>query len=441
MTAIDIGRSANWQPRPYQEKLWNYLWDGGKRAVAVWHRRAGKDDICLHWSACAAFQRVGNYWHMLPEATQSRKAVWDAINPHTGKRRIDEAFPPAIRAGVRNDEMQIRFVNGSSWQLVGSDNFNSLIGSPPIGLVFSEYAIANPAAWDYLRPILAENGGHAIFIFTPRGRNHAWKLYDQARKNPDWFAEALTVEDTGAIPMSVIDDERRSGMDDDLIQQEYYVSFDAAIRGAYYGKLMREADQQGRIGRVPWDPKLLVHTSWDLGISDSMSIWFWQLVAGECRLIDYYENFGMGLEHYAKVLKEKPYVYGEHIAPHDADIADLSTGRSRQQTMAGYGIHWRVMPRVGQVSDRIAAARGILPRCRFDAEKCERGIEALRQYRCDYNPETQIYSDRPKHDWTSHGADSFGEGARGLPDQTFTPPKRERYSRQSKHGGTTWMSS
>lgn len=438
MTEIEI--PFNWRPRKYQRRLWSYLQNGGTRAVPVWHRRSGKDEVFLHWTARSSLRRRGNYWHMLPEAAQARKAIWDAVNPHTGKKRIDEAFPPQIRAGTNGTEMKIELVSGSIWQLVGSDNFNSLIGSPPVGLVFSEYAVANPRAWDYLRPILAENGGWAGFPSTPRGKNHLWTLYEMATGNPAWFAERLTVDDTGVLGPAVIAEERASGMSEDEIRQEYYSDFNAAIKGAYYGKLMREADQQGRIGKVPWDPKLLVHTSWDLGISDSMAIWFWQLAAGECRLIDYYESFGMGLEHYAKVLKEKPYVYGDHIAPHDADVADLSTGHSRQQTMAGYGIHWRVMPRVGQVSDRIAAARGILPRCWFDAEKCERGIEALRQYSCDYNPETQIFSDRPKHDWTSHGADSFGEGARGLPDQSYTPPKRERYTRHSKHGGT-WMSS
>lgn len=271
-----------WQPRSYQRRLWTYLeGKGPRRAIAVWHRRAGKDEVCLHWAACAAMQRVGNYWHMLPEAAQARKAIWDAVNPHTGKRRIDEAFPLAIRQGTRNEDMRLTFRNGSTWQLVGADNFDALVGAPPAGLVFSEYSLTNPAAWDYLRPILAENGGDALFMFTPRGRNHAWKLYDLARSNPAWFAELLTVEDTGAIAPEVIAEERGSGMSEDMIQQEYYCSFQAALPGAYYGKQLREAEAAGRIGRVPWSPDLLTHTAWDLGIGDSTAIWFAQVLGGQ----------------------------------------------------------------------------------------------------------------------------------------------------------------
>jgi len=258
---MEITLPNRWQPRHYQQRLWRYLESGGKRAVAVWHRRAGKDEVCLHWAACAAMQRVGNYWHMLPEASQARKAIWDAINPHTGKRRIDEAFPPSIRVGQRDDDMRIKLINGSSWQIVGSDNFNSLVGSPPTGLVFSEYSLTNPAAWDYLRPILAENGGWCIFMMTPRGRNHAWKLYELARSRPDWFAELLTVEETKAIGPDIIADERASGMSEDMMAQEYYCSFDAALPGAYYGKLLQNADTEKRIGRAPWAPDATVHTA------------------------------------------------------------------------------------------------------------------------------------------------------------------------------------
>lgn len=428
-----------WEPRAYQRRLWTYLeGKGPRRAIAVWHRRAGKDEVCLHWAACAAMQRVGNYWHMLPEAAQARRAIWDAVNPHTGRRRIDEAFPAAIRQSTREDDMRIRLANGSSWQLIGSDNFNALMGAPPIGLVFSEFALANPLAWDYLRPILAENRGDALFMFTPRGRNHAWRLYELACANPAWFAELLTVDQTQAIPPDVIAEERRSGMSDEMIQQEYFCSFDSALPGAYYATLLRQAETEGRIGRVPWSPDLLTHTAWDLGIGDSTAIWFCQLHGREARLIDYYESFGVGLDHYAKVLREKPYVYGEHILPHDAQVADLSTGRSRLQTLATLGISGRVLPREPNVDDGINAVRNLLPRCWFDAEKCVRGLEALRQYRCDYDAERKIYSARPRHDWTSHAADAFRYLARGLPDGVAAQPRRDRYTPRRDEG--TWMS-
>jgi len=437
---MDIILPNAWRPRAYQRRLWHFLeQDGPRRAVAVWHRRAGKDEVCLHWAACAAMRRTGNYWHMLPEAAQARKAIWEAVNPHTGRRRIDEAFPPAIRQATRDDDMRIKFVNGATWQLVGSDNFNSLVGAPPTGLVFSEYALANPRAWDYLRPILAENGGSAVFMFTPRGRNHAWRLHELVRGNPNWFAETLTVEDTGAIAPEVIAEERASGMSEDMIRQEYFCSFDAALPGAYYGKLLQQAEREGRVGRVPWSPELPTHTAWDLGIGDSTAIWFCQATGQEVRLIDYYENFGVGLDHYAKVLRERPYVYGEHILPHDAQVADLSTGRSRLQTLAGLGITGRVLPREPNIEDGINAVRNLLPRCWFDAGKCARGLEALRQYRCDYDPERDIYSARPRHDWTSHAADAFRYLARGLPDPRPLPERRERYA-PPLTGAGTWMS-
>lgn len=441
MAEIVIGRSDKWSPRPYQEKLWNYLWDGGKRAVAVWHRRAGKDDVCLHWTACAAFQRIGNYWHMLPEAKQARKAIWDAINPHTGKRRIDEAFPQEIREGQHDGEMRIKFKNGSSWQLVGSDNYNSLVGAPPIGLTFSEFALADPRAWDYLRPILAENGGWALFIFTPRGKNHGYDLFQVAKKNQVWFAEQLTVNDTKAIAEEIIAEERRSGMTEDEIQQEYFVSFDAAIKGAYYGVLMREAEEEGRICKVPHDPTLKVHTAWDLGIGDSTVIWFAQQHSSEVRIIDCYAASGVALDHYTRMLKDghrAKYQYESHILPHDVQVADLSTGKSRLQTLSGLGLSARVLQREA-VDDGISAVRMLLPRCWFDADKCATGIEALKQYRCEYDEELKVFSQRPLHDWTSDFADAFRYLARGLPDQSYAPPKRDRYSRQ-RGGGASWMS-
>jgi len=182
--------SRGWTPRPHQQRLWNYLQRGGKRAVAVWHRRAGKDEVALHATAVAALERVGNYWHMLPEFAQGRKAIWDAVNPHSGKRRIDEAFPQEMRAGTREHDMHIRFVNGSTWQVVGSDSVASGggIGSSTAGIVFSEYALANPSAWGYYRPILEENNGWAAFISTPRGRNHLLQLYQHATRTRGWFS-------------------------------------------------------------------------------------------------------------------------------------------------------------------------------------------------------------------------------------------------------------
>lgn len=214
-----------WNPRPYQRPLWKALNNGTKRAVAVWHRRAGKDSLSLNWTAKAMLQRVGVYWHMLPLNTQARKVVWDAIDKQ-GRRIIDQVFPVPLRKSVNASEMKIELWNGSIWQCVGSDNYNNLVGANPVGVVFSEYSLADPEAWDYLRPILAENDGWALFIYTPRGKNHGYKLFNTA-KNAGWFVQKLTVDDTQAIPLEAIENERKAGMSESKIQQEFYCSFEA----------------------------------------------------------------------------------------------------------------------------------------------------------------------------------------------------------------------
>ena len=417
-----------WQPRYYQKKLWNYLEGGGRRAMAVWHRRAGKDEVCLHWAAIAAHMKVGVYWHMLPEANQARKAVWDAINPHTGQRRINECFPREIRENTRETDMAIRFRNGALWQLVGSDNYNSLVGSPPVGVVFSEFALADPSAWGYLRPILAENGGWALFITTPRGRNHAATFYEAARQDESWFAERLPATETNVFSADQLEIEHRElvreyGKDDGeaRYQQEYMCSFDAGVLGSYYGALMEEAEKEGRLTKVPHEATLPVHTAWDLGIGDATSIWMIQLVGREIHVIDYVENSGVGLDWYARELDRRPWKWGEHILPHDGAARELGTGRSREETLRSLGFYRTQVTPKQRPEDGINAVRMILPRCWFDAEKCARGISALQNYRRSWNEATRNYSDRALHDWTSHAADAFRTFAMGDVRNAGTP--------------------
>lgn len=239
----------NWAPRVYQDPLWQYLVNGGKRAVGVWHRRAGKDDVCLHWGAVAALNRTATYWHMLPEYNQARKAIWNAVNPHTGMRRIDEAFPMPIRSRYSEQEMFIEFVNGSTWQVVGSDNYNSLVGSPPAGVIFSEWALANPDAWAYLNPILEENGGWAAFIYTPRGDNHGKRSYEMAVKNKKWFSQLLTALDTNVFSPEQLEDIKDQYIAQygpsrglALFNQEYLCSWSAAFTGkAVYPEFDRKS--------------------------------------------------------------------------------------------------------------------------------------------------------------------------------------------------------
>src|SRR5579859_1267699 len=427
----------SWEPRPYQMPLWDYLQGGGKRAVAIFHRRAGKDDVCLNWAAESALRHVGEYWHMLPEASQGRKVVWDAVNPHRGQRRIDQAFPAFMRSRIRDQDMSIQLTNGSLWRVVGSDNYNSLVGATPLGVVFSEWALADPAAWAFLRPILVENGGWAIFITTPRGENHARISYELARTEPDWFAQKLTVDDTGVFSPTQLATELRElqyelGPEEGQAQyeQEYMCSFQAALLGAYYGASLRRAEDEGRIGNVPIDRGALVHTAWDLGVSDSTSIWFIQCVGRERRLIDYYEGSGVGLDVYAKVLDERAkkyaYTYGFHFFPHDVEVRELGNkGLSRSDTLRGLGITPRVVP-LHNVNDGINATRRLLDYAWIDEKRCERGLAALRQYQRAWNDKAKMFSDAPLHNWTSHGSDAlrtFAAGYRDPKDKPISVPK------------------
>jgi len=396
--------------------LWTALEQGCKRGIYTFHRRAGKDDVGLHWTATAAMQRVGTYWYMLPQASQARKAIWDAVDPHTGKKRIDWAFPPEIRARTRNNEMYLELKNGSTWQVVGSDNFNSLVGSPPVGCVFSEWSLSNPSAWSYLRPILRENGGWALFNFTPRGRNHAVQMFEGAKGDPDWFAQKLSAKDTGVFSPEDLEKERLEymrelGPDDGeaRFRQEYLCDFDAPLVGSYYARIIADIEEQGRIGTVDWDRLLPVHTAWDLGYTDDTAIWFYQVVRQEIRIIDYYQASGQDIVHYAKHLQSKPYTYAKHNVPWDAVPKTLASGGKSiiEQLAAHLGINSiRVVPNL-DLQDGIQAVRAILPRCWFDAGRCKQGLEALRQYQREWDEDRKVFKPKPLHNWASHPSDGF----------------------------------
>ena len=341
---------------------------------------------------------------MFPTYAQAKKVLWD------GRDREGFPFmghiPHQIVKTSNETELRKELVNGSAIQLIGTDNIDSVLGTNPIGCVFSEYAMQDPKAWDYMRPILRENGGWAIFDYTPRGKNHGYSLFRMAQSNPEWFAERLTVDDTKALTPADIDKERREGMSEELIQQEYYCSFEGVQFGAYYGKQLQQAESDGRIGKVSYETELGVETWWDLGIGDSTTIWFTQSVGREVRVIDYYEASGEGLPHYAKVLQSKPYIYSKHNAPHDIEVRELGSGRSRKEIAQSLGIVFQVVPNVS-VEDGIEAARAILSRCWFDREKCERGLNALASYHKSWDDKLKTWKSFPQHDWASHGADAF----------------------------------
>ena len=424
----DIQLPNNWNARPYQRPLFNYMLNKnpgdefpmqGKRANLVWHRRSGKDSTSLNLEAVASQLRVGTYWHMLPELNQGRKVIWNGIDKY-GRRMIDQAFPKEMRASVNESDMRINFKNGSIWQVVGSDNYDSLVGTNPIGIVFSEYSVADPRAWDYIRPILAENGGWAIFIYTSRGRNHGFDLYEMAKGNPNWFCELLTVDDTKnddgsyIITPEMVQEERNSGMDEDMIMQEYYCSFDSGLHGAYFTKQMTAARDEGRIGKYPWVPNYPVHTFWDLGLRDACAIWFGQKIDGMYRFIDYEENNNIPIYEWIKILEDKPYTYGRHRGPHDLETRDMFYGEKRIDAAGNHGFFFEKTPKVSP-RERIDSIQRFLPQCQFDETNCAHGIDALFNFRREYNDRLKIFMDRPLHDWASHGADAFGIPAADWP--------------------------
>jgi phage terminase large subunit len=411
---LRISLPNGWQPRDYQRPLWNYLERGGKRAIEIAHRRWGKDDVVLHRTAIAAHERVAGYWHCLPEYEQARKAIWNAVNPHTGKRRIDEAFPAELRDSKDEHQMFIRFKNGSTWQVIGSDRYNNLVGAGIAGVTFSEWALANPSAWGFIRPMIEENNGWAAFITTPRGRNHAKSLYDLAVKSPGrWFAELSSVEHTGALNAEQLSEaltEYQALYGDDAgqahFEQEYLCSFNAAILGAFYAREMMAVRSQGRIREVRPIPGQPVHRAWDIGVRDDTSIWWFQVVGPHVHILDCYTASGVGVEHYAEVVRSKPFLRGNDFVPHDAKVKEWGTGRTRVETMQQFKLSPQLVPLAGKL-DGIQAVRTTLPRCIFHPRCEEKGIAALEQYRREWDDDKKTFRASEVRDWTTHLSDAF----------------------------------
>lgn len=415
MPAIELPNG--WNPRWYQRNLWDYLEGGGKRAIEIAHRRWGKDDVILHRTAIAAHERPATYWHCLPEYAQARKAIWAAVNPHTGKRRIDEAFPDEIRESTNDNEMFIRFKSGSTWQVIGSDRYNSLVGAGVAGVTFSEWALANPSAWAYIRPMLEENDGWAAFITTPRGRNHAYSMYNLAKDNPRWFAEVSDIHQTGALSPDQLDESLKEYIaiyGEDLgraqYEQEYLCSFNAAILGAFYAREMVAVRREGRIDEIAHDPSRPVHAAWDIGVRDDTSIWWFQVVGAQVFILDCYTASGVGIDHYAEVCDRKAEEHGWRqgidFVPHDAKVKEWGTGRTRVETMRSYGRSPELVPNATKL-DGINAARQTLGRCVFHPRTEDPGISALEQYRREWDDEKKAFKASEVHDWTSHLADAF----------------------------------
>jgi phage terminase large subunit len=408
-----------YRPRPLQKDLHNTV---SRFSVVVCHRRFGKTvwainkiikDVITAKKAEKPRPR-GDY--IAPLFKQAKKVAWDYAKFYC------EGLP-GYKAN--ESELKIDFLGDCRITLYGADNPDSVRGIYSDSAVLDEVAQMNPTMWsEVIRPALSDRQGKASFIGTPKGKNVFWELYTAAKKgeNTEWSAHTYKASETGYVDDGELLS-AKNDMTEEEYAQEYECSWEAAIKGAYYGKLMEIATSEKRIRRVPWEPSILVNTAWDLGMDDLTAIWFYQMCDREIWLINFYENSGAGLDHYVKYMNNKEYTYGRHYLPHDINVKELGTGVSRLKTLRGLGVNGIVVPKI-PVDDGINAARSILPRCYFDEQNCDRGIEALRQYRVDYDEMRQTPRQRPRHDWTSHGADAFRYLAVSLDERRDGKPRQ-----------------
>ncbi len=421
-------------PRAWQRPL---LDDPAPRIVAVVHRRAGKS-TALMWRglrrALLEPKPQPRVVHILPYGVQwSRTGLWDQV------MRAGDAIPGAI---IRRSELAIRLPNGGIYQCGGADNPDSWRGGYADETIIDEFD-DTPASLVPLvvEPMLADRAGSLVRSGTPKGRGLLEAAYNRARTAPGYSSYLLDYRATGALSDEAIE-RLRAEMTSEEFAQELQCSFEAPNSGSYYGKLLQDAEAEGRVTSVPYDPALRVWTAWDLGIDDATAVWFVQISkSGQWRVIDYLENSGSGLDHYVRLLQQKPYVYERHILPHDAKVRELGSGRSRQETFRSLGLSPLRVLDSDSVADGINATRMILPRCWFDAGKCEQGLKALRHYRREWNEGAQTWRASPVHDWASHGADALRYLAMGHRDATAAPAPVKPPPRELNRPSTSWMSS
>lgn len=425
------------QPRPYQLGLFDAIETKGfRRALLIWPRRAGKDIAAFNLCIRAALRRPQVIYYIFPTYAQGKKVIFDSIT-NSGQRILDY-IPSELITSTNTQELKIRFKNGSLFQVVGSDNFDSLMGTNPQLCIFSEYALQDPRAYQYIRPILTANDGKAIFLSTPRGKNHLFELYEIARHSEDWFCQKLTVEDTDHISLHEIEKERALGeMSDDMIQQEYYTSFTMGVEGSYYAKYLDQMRTQGRIGDVPWEAGFKVHTAWDIGVRDQTSIIFFQVIGQTVRIIDCYEKNKEGLEHYVKVIESKPYSYAKHICPHDMGVMEFGSGITRMEKARQLGIKFTMANDV-TIMDGIESVRSSLNKIWIDVKQCAPLIKALENYRQEFDAKRKVYKSQPLHDWSSHYADAMRYLCVSLPKTKdgLTQADVDRQRNEALYGST-----
>lgn len=409
----EITLPYNFNPRFYQIDALKKLDGGIKRIVLCWSRRSGKDITIFNWCIKQLFKYVCTCFYIMPTYSQAKKVIWDSTT-NDGKRILDY-IPQEIIAQKNQQEMKIRFVNGSLLQLIGSDNIDSLMGTNPKIVVFSEYALQSPDAWEFIRPILKINGGTAIFISTPRGRNHFYDLYQMAKTQPDWWAQTLTYKDTGILTDEDIQKEIAEGMSEELAEQEYGCSFDRGVDGAFYAKLITKMRNENRIIPINYDPYKLVHVSFDLGWDDSTAIIFFQIDGDQIKIIDCEEHSNKTLHWYKDLLLSKGYRYGTYLFPHDvAHVDGLSTGLTRREILEDMQIPVTVVPR-SFIVDGIEAVKVLLSsKILINSEKCSKLIKSLENYHREYDEKRKVYKEKPLHNEFSHLCDSIRYLAEGL---------------------------
>lgn len=399
---IDLGYRPRPQFVPFHARRQRW-------ACIVAHRRAGKTVACIADLVDAALRSDKpnpRFAYIAPLFVQAKDVAWAYLKQFT-------ASVPGV--GFNEAELRVDLPGGGRVRLYGAENYDRLRGLYLDGVVLDEAADFPQPAWSQvIRPALSDRKGWATFIGTPKGRNQFWTIYDTATRDPDWFTLMLRASETGILDAEELAAARK-GMEEDAYLQEYEGSFDAAVLGSYYGKLLDEAQAAGRISRVPYDPALKVETWWDLGVNDATVVWFAQRLrhAREVRVIDFLQASGEGLPYYVRVLQQKPYVYGRHIAPHDLAVREWGTGKSRVEVAAELGLKFEIAPNMG-LPEGIDAVRRMLPLCWFDAEKTAAGLESLRLYRRDFDERLNVFRDRPRHDQHSHPADAFRTGAVAL---------------------------
>ena len=423
--------------RSYQYEFWRAMEQGCKRAILVWHRRAGKDLTAFNWMLWAAFNRAGSYNYFFPTFKLGKRIMWDGMQ--ADGTPFLECVPKEWLLDKNETEMKlvIRTADGrhSIIQIIGADEADSTsVGTNPVGCIFSEYSLMDSKAWNLTRPILAENGGWAVFVYTPRGKNHGYDLLKRARESQTWYSsvkpcsetlrDAVTEKGGAVMTEAALAEERRSGMAEELIQQEFYCSFEGALLGAYYADQIKLAYEEQRIRKVAYNPLYTVDTAWDLGLDDATCIWFSQAISGKCYFIDYLESSSHGLDWYLDRLWKKPYKYGRHFAPHDMKVRDYSTGKARQQFASELGFNFQPVPKLS-LEEGINAGRMLFPVSIFDDsehdqvlsaenegksvlyEGCSRGLSALASYRRDFDEKLLTWRNTHVHDWASNGADAF----------------------------------